>query len=139
IFYFAWSLATEEQFYLFWPLIVATSRSVRGLAITMACLMAGAVLARFLQLHGFVGSDPLAWKAIASISPSICLGCLCALLVSEERGFRAVAPLLAQPWAPVALLAALLSAIEWLGGGLVVSALMALLVTSCCIAPRHWG
>src|SRR5204863_5681683 len=61
IFYFAWSLATEEQFYLVWPWIV---------------------------LHSAPFSRPvrfaLALGAVAFISVPICFGAIAAYLADEE-------------------------------------------------------
>lgn len=138
IFYFAWSLATEEQFYLFWPVVLASSRSRGRAAGVMIVLLVAGQLVRSLSAHGLLTPHLLGWKILASVSPSICLGCLCALLVSRPAGFAAAAAVLGKPWSPIAAGALLLAAIEWVGPGLIVFALMAALVTSCCIAGRHW-
>src|SRR4051812_6025192 len=71
IFYFAWSLATEEQFYLFWPLVIASSRSRWQAAAAMLGLVSVAQIVRLLSGHGLLAQDVMAWRILASVSASI--------------------------------------------------------------------
>lgn len=109
IFYFAWSLATEEQFYLFWPWIEKYVRARLAVPL-MAVLLCIGWTAHAGALDGFLGADSLLRTALASIAPSLGLGVLLAHLLYDRRGFEYAFRLLgsrfAAPLGLVALLAA---------------------------------
>jgi peptidoglycan/LPS O-acetylase OafA/YrhL len=99
-----WSLAVEEQFYLFWPLLVFVVRGRRPL-IALALTLSGiALLLRIaLYLHG---SSPL---LIFMLTPcrmdTLLLGGLVALVVRGDSGW------IPRRWlAPLALIAAVVIA-----------------------------
>lgn len=109
-FNFAWSLATEEQFYLFWPFVLRFTRKAWP-AICMMMLIA-------LSLAANLGSLPpvadralhLVVKIAVSISVPICLGSLLALMLHDARLFPAAFRVLGhKASAPVALLAMLVA------------------------------
>jgi peptidoglycan/LPS O-acetylase OafA/YrhL len=86
VFAFSWSLATEEQFYLVWPWVLAYSRSLSLPTAVMTALLlldaaaSGALPAVFPRgaLHTVVA---------ASFSSAIGLGSLLALLLHRPVGF----------------------------------------------------
>jgi peptidoglycan/LPS O-acetylase OafA/YrhL len=81
IFFFAWSLATEEQFYLFWPWVIRRG----GVIVPVA------VMGVLLVLQGASVDDrgtSLAATVLASISPYICAGSLAAVGLHYEASFR---------------------------------------------------
>jgi len=92
IFYFAWSLATEEQFYLFWPSVLRWTRSWQ----VPAAVMVGLIVVQAL-------GDPsgLGTRIAGSIATPICLGCLGAQVLHHPRGFAWAAPFVAQRWSGV--------------------------------------
>jgi peptidoglycan/LPS O-acetylase OafA/YrhL len=102
IFYFAWSLAAEEQFYAAWPW--AEKCLVRP-ALLMLLLLGGAALARFE-----VAPLPhLLRVALFSIMPALCFGVLTAHLLHRRRSFDIVHRLAGWKLAsPVALVTALI-------------------------------
>lgn len=59
IFYFSWSLATEEQFYLLWPLLLSRCRSAPQAAMLLLCVIAMCIAGHLLQNH-FLSAVPLA-------------------------------------------------------------------------------
>src|SRR4051812_5258390 len=86
IFYFAWSLAAEEQFYLLWPFIERVGRGMRPL------LVAVGVLAATQALVGIAGGaamrEQLGWKILTSIPAAILLGVILAHLLHQPKTFR---------------------------------------------------
>lgn len=107
IFNFAWSLATEEQFYTFWP---ATLRFLRGWGsfLVMAGLIAAHMGTRYGLLAGVLPPGSLLERMIWSIAMPICLGSLLAKALHTSSGFRALYPILGRKWSAPAMLALLL-------------------------------
>ncbi|MGC4029159.1 MAG: acyltransferase [Steroidobacteraceae bacterium] len=95
IFYFAWSLATEEQFYLAWPWI---ERYVKP---AVRRIILGAVIAVVAAVHfGFtpVPADSLAHTMLWSIAPPILFGVAVAHILHTRRGFSFFWSLLGHRW-----------------------------------------
>jgi len=114
IFNFAWSLATEEQFYCFWPAVVRFLRGW-GAAAVMIGLTAVHLAVRYGLLVTVLPQDSLIERIIGSVAVPICLGSLLAQALDTTRGFRALYPILGQAWsapAMAALLAVALFPIE---------------------------
>lgn len=137
IFYFAWSLATEEQFYLLWPTVMRLARKA-GAALFMTGLLAISLWAPWAVETGRL-DDSLLWvRILASFAPPICMGCLAAIAVHSPQGFAWVYRVLGHTWVPPVALALVLGAVArdgtpfWL-----TSVLMTALVVSCCISTRH--
>jgi peptidoglycan/LPS O-acetylase OafA/YrhL len=125
IFYFAWSLAAEEQFYLVWPWI---ERFLGG-----RWAVAGAVALLGLS---FVPGPA------AVIAPGICLGVLLAHALHNPVAYQRIRRILgAKPVAPLcfALLFAALAIAEpgHPMGGLGIVAIMGLTVASCVVREDH--
>ena len=131
VFYFAWSLATEEQFYLVWP---SVERRLPGhlapglLAVALALVQPAVVWA------GLDGGA-LVYRVLASVAPPVCLGvALAHLLHASERARRTFAT----PWlspACAALLVATLARFDH--ASLVVAVVVTLLVGSCVASESH--
>ena len=89
IFYFAWSLAAEEQFYLIWPpMLVLLGRS--GRAATALGVVIGGYAMAWSMGAGFVEHAPLA----------IVLGSLFAVTLHHPVGYAALSPWIGRPWSP---------------------------------------
>ena len=133
VFYFAWSLATEEQFYLFWP--SAEKWLGRHSPFAMLGLLVGVEIVR-------AGFTPLmegttAFSIVTSIAPAICMGVLLAHLLHRRRTFGFIYPALGHPLAAPVLLIAMVVAIGLRWPALIAFALMALVVGAVTIREDH--
>lgn len=132
VFYFAWSLATEEQFYLFWPPLLAALLA-RGRLAWFAAIVAVALVAlRLLASEGVAGTG-FGVTLLASLAPPILFGAALALLLDHRPTFAVLAPVLGHPFAPPAIAMAALLLLELRAPGIVTAVPFALLVASICL------
>lgn len=137
IFYFSWSLATEEQFYLVWP---SVERFLGGRARHLPVLVAALLVVLWGLVLGDVVALPhgeLTRTMILSIAPAICMGVMLAHTLDDPRGFRVLGRALALPGISVALLLAVFVAPLLDAPLLVHYALMTLLVGACVVREDH--
>lgn len=78
-----WTLAVEEQFYLFWPLALLFTKS-RKLLITAACLVPGAIVYRWISYRCDLAEIPM-WVLPPYSMDALLLGALIAISVKEGR------------------------------------------------------
>jgi peptidoglycan/LPS O-acetylase OafA/YrhL len=140
---FAWSLATEEQFYLWWPTLLRHAER-RGRALAPLALMA---LLAFDQgaergfLSAWVAPDSTEARMVTSISAAMGFGALLAWAMCQPRAFGVLKRALANRHATV-LCAAACAALIWqpLGPPFLLDLALALLVasaasSSCALPP----
>jgi peptidoglycan/LPS O-acetylase OafA/YrhL len=84
IFYFAWSLAAEEQFYLVWPTLQKWLKPARSLAV-MALIIAVVAWMQSAMAPADPASSPLWFRMLASIQLAICFGVVLAHLLHHPR------------------------------------------------------
>jgi peptidoglycan/LPS O-acetylase OafA/YrhL len=111
IFYFAWSLATEEQFYLVWPSVEKLLRGWRPVWLIAALLIVRMIVQSAVQ-SGLLSGDDLAVKIFLSIHPTILGGVILAHVLHDRCMFEVVCPVLGAHWAAPLALGGLLAAIE---------------------------
>jgi len=136
IFFFAWSLATEEQFYIFWPWVVKANTRP-GLPIaTMLCLVLVHYGAVFVAASDALAATSFFTRVLINLSPPICLGAIAAMLVHQPTTFRWVERWIGWRWSGVGALATTLAALafdavpNWL-----LYAAMTWLVVACALRP----
>jgi len=128
IFYYAWSLATEEQFYLIWPTVMLLAGSIWRAAWPLTLVLLAAVLG---QSWGYVR-----WSVVPV---SLLAGALLALLLNSARWFKVLAWGLGRSGAGVQVLLALLVVLTWMPEAppLVVPVLCTALVGACVMRESH--
>ena len=138
IFVFAWSLATEEQFYLLWPLVLRAGRCRWAPVAFMVGMMLLGLGTDWLVSQGHLDAAWLPVRIAQGISIPIGLGCLGAYLLHHRRGFELAWRALGYSWS-APLIAALLGASLLVEGtsSSVYAVLMALLVLACTIRQDH--
>lgn len=103
IFNLSWTLATEEQFYAFWPLVLRFFRGIRSTIVIVALIALNLATAKGWT-HSFLPPGWLPTRVVLSISSAICFGVLLAQALHSETGFRWLYSILGRKWsAPAAL------------------------------------
>lgn len=140
IFYFSWSLAVEEQFYLTWPWVE------RYVTPQVKMLLLGLIVAIVFGNHiglflSFIPADSLGYRMLWTIAPCILFGVAAAHMTHNPRGFAAVWRVVGNRWAPLATLAAVTGVMCIPPSGIyheyAIYFLLALLVVSCTIREDH--
>lgn len=114
IFYFAWSLATEEQFYLLWPplmVLLLQSQRYRPAAWVLALVSLAVGLLDWARAVPAVLA-PLS-EGFSKLPLAMIGGVCLALTLHQRAGFERWQALLASPWASALWLAAVLLALWW--------------------------
>jgi peptidoglycan/LPS O-acetylase OafA/YrhL len=138
IFSFAWSLATEEQFYAFWPWVMARARTFHLPVLAATLLLVTTQSVQWGLLTSVLAPDGLPRRIAGSISSPMCMGILLAWALHERRSFGVLYGLLGLRWsAPVILGVLALLAAAPQDPLLAIRLAMTLLVGACCIAPGH--
>lgn len=137
IFYFAWSLAAQEQFYLLWPLFVkhANARTCAG---ALASLAATAYLTRTGLFDLALPAGSALRTLVLSLMPALLLGALLALALDSRRGFETLRKRLGGRWTSAALLA--LALVLWRNPWLpeeLMHLTLAGLVAACTVREDH--
>ncbi len=138
VFYHAWSLATEEQFYFLWPWVVRFSRSLLTPVVCMLVLLFADQIGEQAVLRGFLTTDLLWVRMLTSIAAPICMGCLYACLLHRPQGFRFAYRVLGHRLSVPLVTVLLLLLLQNPGPPhLLINLTMATLVTAVCIREDH--
>jgi peptidoglycan/LPS O-acetylase OafA/YrhL len=137
IFAFAWSLATQEQFYLLWPLLVRFSRARALPPVVMGLLLCAGEGARWAVASGDLPSSALAVRMLASVPVPICLGSIAAYALDREWGFRLAHRIAGRPWSAPIWAGALVLALLLGRSSFALAAAAVLLVVSCVVKPDN--
>jgi peptidoglycan/LPS O-acetylase OafA/YrhL len=138
---FAWSLATEEQFYLLWPPLLVTTLVIAGRKRIWAPLAVLAVLIVVSQGTDLAAdSSVMPWRIPTSLSLAILLGAAAALVLRTRRGFALMSAVAGHTWsAPVAALLLALAIIVNAQLQLVKILMVVVVVATCIVdwTPLH--
>jgi peptidoglycan/LPS O-acetylase OafA/YrhL len=136
IFYFAWSLATEEQFYLVWPTIEKLWRGWKPVWLIVAVLLVRQVVEAAVT-GGALPRENLAVIIVLAIYPPLLGGVVMAHVLHDRRTFERAKQVLGTRWAAVLILAALFAALEFAWPRSIVWTLMVVLVGAVVIRESN--
>jgi peptidoglycan/LPS O-acetylase OafA/YrhL len=112
-----WTLAMEEQFYLFWPTVEKFAARPLRWAVLVGMILVN-VAAAFGLFNGLIvrayGGDPTILRQpmfLITFTP-ILLGVLLAYLLNDRRSFLVLYRIVGHRWSPLAMLALLFAACE---------------------------
>jgi len=130
-FYFAWSLATEEQFYLFWPPLMLACLAIAKRKWTPVLLALALLVVQILAAHAT--ERTMVATVFSSISQAILFGVAFAVLLDHRPTFNFLAPAMQNRWMAPFAAAALLLSMQLDFSAVLSRFLMAVLVVSVCI------
>lgn len=131
VFAFAWSLATEEQFYLFWPWLLRARRLALPAAAMLALIGIDQLAERGLFVDGFAG------RVARSFATPIGTGSLLAIALRWRPSFRVLDAVLGHRWSSAAALAGLAIAAIQPWSLLPTHLTMTALVGAVCLRADH--
>jgi peptidoglycan/LPS O-acetylase OafA/YrhL len=137
-FYFAWSLATEEQFYLFWPPLLVLLLTWRGGPLWQPLTALALLSVATVLIHHQVDSQALGWRIAGSLALPILLGAAAGLLLHSRRGFDLLAPVLTRRSAAPVVAVVLIALIVGEATIELVELAMVILVAACCVREDTW-
>lgn len=137
-FAFGWSLATEEQFYGWWPLLMGAVRRGTALLVLLAVL-ALQQLAVYGAFGPWLPATPV--RICASLAPALSLGALLGLALEARAGFERLWALFGKSAAVAA--SGVVLGLGWLvgsgaGAPLWLDLAFVALVASTVLAPASW-
>jgi peptidoglycan/LPS O-acetylase OafA/YrhL len=141
IFYFSWSLAAEEQFYLIWPpLMKRLGTRARAAAVVLTVVVVIALLDVLLPRWWPQSAGALmVLRVVHNIPLAIIVGVAAALLLHDPAGFARCRPWLAATrwhsllWLVLGVAAAVAPGLPWF----TVHVALAMLVVACCMREDH--
>jgi len=140
-FAFGWSLATEEQFYAWWPPVLRRSRQLTGAVLALLGVLLLQQLAVYGALDPWLAGHASVQRVLVSFAPALSLGALLALALEGRSGFAALWTLCGRwPAALAALATFVLGLLLATGQGapLLLDLAFVLLVASVVLAPQTW-
>ncbi|WP_170970124.1 acyltransferase family protein [Nocardioides jishulii] len=136
VFYHAWSLATEEQFYLLWPPLLMLLLP-RRFGLTAAGIIIGALAIADVAIASTTSADSFALTVFTSLATAICAGALMAIALHSRAVFVRIAPLLCNPVAPLCAALAVAALLFVKPDPTLLAVSMATLVATTCMRDDH--
>jgi peptidoglycan/LPS O-acetylase OafA/YrhL len=137
IFYFAWSLAAEEQFYLVWPTIEKLFTPRRALVVVcMAIILV--TMTQLLSSGGVHAERSLLHRMVSGVPLAICFGVVLAHALHDARTFAALRWVFGHRASVFIWLGALVASLSWRASPeVLIHASAAMLVGACVYREDH--
>ncbi|HKO92243.1 MAG TPA: acyltransferase, partial [Polyangiaceae bacterium] len=84
---FAWSLATEEQFYAWWPPLLRRCRSAAQAVLSLSSILVLGQLCLYGPVAAGLAEHETLARVLTSVAPALSLGALLALGLDDPRSF----------------------------------------------------
>lgn len=135
IFFFAWTMAAQEQFHFVWSRMLkylGKKIALGGLVSTLCTVY----VVSFLGIQPNAQGQSLFWTIALSLKPTLLLGALLAIVLSHRVGFAIMSKLVGFRFAPVVFLTAVIVVwrVKEIPDGFMHLFLMALLAS--CVVPK---
>ena len=138
IFYFAWSLAAEEQFYLVWPTIQKFISPKRALGVVLVAIVV-VTLTQLLSTGDAHADRAFLHRIVVGVPLAICFGVVLAHAMHHRRSFNALRWVFAGRASALVWFTFLLLSLSWRAAPeVLIHATAALLVGACVYREDHW-
>lgn len=138
IFYFAWSLAAEEQFYLVWPTIQKFISPKRALGLVLIAIVV-VTLTQSLSSGGASLEKGLLHRVVIGVPLAICFGVVLAHALHHRRSFDALRWAFAGRASVLVWFTLLLLSLNWRAAPeVLIHASAAFFVGACVYREDHW-
>lgn len=137
IFYFSWSLATEEQYYLIWPFLV---RLMSKFQLIAWCLLF-TLLAYVFNYSSIESSNAyvnFVQIVLRSIAIPICFGSILGCLLNMPRSYAVLNSFLGYKASSSVFLLLLIASLSFFYHPIATPLIMALFVASCLMNSEHY-
>ena len=137
IFYFAWSLAAEEQFYLVWPGLQKVLSPKYALSVVILVVIVVAV-SQWMTADYSHPAQSLPLKVLNSVPLAICLGVVLAYILHFKKGFLAMRALFGPKSCSLGWLLVFFTVLNWSSAPtIVIHAAAVMLVGACVYREDH--
>lgn len=126
IFFFSWSLATEEQFYFIWPSILLFVGTLTRASIFLSVVSVACILDQLSGNH-----------YLSVIQLAIVFGSLMAVTMHSKKGFNNIELVLGQSWSLPLITVTLAASLIASAPSYIVHALFTVMVGACVIRENH--
>lgn len=126
IFYFAWSLATEEQFYIIWPSLLYKTATTSNAIVVLVTVITACITDQLLGTRSF-GIIPIA----------IVGGSLLAIMLHTQYGFTMLKPFLGRDWSAPLLMVIFIILLIITSTDYLIHFFAVLFVGACVIREDH--